>query len=371
MNLSSIVDETSPLIITGIRSIPPEIRIHGKDYKAIWSWDPWKAKDVPKWAKQYIGDFGRSVTELKWARSSTGGNKVKIIAIVNCAAIVLDYEEKTLDFIAPVTYSHTLELLPHGYLAIATTGSTQKDGIEIYDTKLYDPGDDVTSMPKPVQIIENFPVIHGLVFDHHSGILWAAGNNEAPDTKQGSSQPVLRAYAMKNIMATSGKHPFDQKPCHDFKVCEPAKLDIEWEGTAFSSWWDGAHDLIPVPASLGDSRILLITTDLDVYVFDTKDVLEPKFQRAEDVVFKYLPGFVPVGERTGANGRSLPRSDIKALSINAAGDYIYVQSMWKNWFANLVRIITDGDPKRKHDIDITQTVYVSRWFAAVPGWSSE
>lgn len=357
-------EHNSSPVITGVRSIPPppQIKIHDRVGDEKWTWTPCPWNGVPAWA---IPDLcnGRSVTEIKWAKPAATGDKVKIVAIVNSAAIVLDYADSKLDFVTRITNSHTLELLPDNFLAVATSGKTQNDGIAIYDMKAYEPGFFQLSSPEPVQNITGFPAVHGLVFDPHSHKLWAAGNDKSPDGNEGPSRSFLKAYAFNDSTAASRQQPVNPNAVHAFNISEPVQLDVEWKGTQFHSWWNGAHDLIPVP----NTRTLLITSDLDVHAFDIE---ASNFRHGKDVASQFLPGFVPVGERIGMDGQKLPRSDIKGISINAAGDYLYVQSKWKDWFADNVRIVEGENQNTYHDVEISQRVYKSRWFEGVAGWSS-
>lgn len=141
------------------------------------------------------------MTEIKWAKSAATGNEVKIVAIVNYAAIVLDYETKTLDFVTRITNSHTLELLPDTFLAVATSGKTPQNGIEIYDMKGKSPEFFQMGSPEPTQKITGFPAVHGSLFDPHSQKLWAAGNHKSPESNEGPSRPILKSYAFNGCTA--------------------------------------------------------------------------------------------------------------------------------------------------------------------------
>jgi len=350
--------------ITGVRSLPPMIKIHDQDRQEVWSWSPWEgaikvgAGEVPLWASTNLC-WGRSVTEVKWGLPEALDGKEKIVAIVNYAAIVLDVEHKTLDFVAEIESSHTLALLPGGFLAVATSDKTQNDGIDIYDIVAYSSSQ--SSSPKPVQRITGFPAIHGLVFDRHSQKLWAAGNDLSPADNGNPSTPVLKAFAFMGRTVDSAQYPIERGTVRVFSIAQPAQLDIEWGDTQYKSWWNGAHDLIPVP----NKRTLLITSDLDVHTFDIETF---EFKHGNEVISEIMPGFKPVGERTAKSGQSLPRSDIKAISVDSAGNYLYVQAEWHDWFANQVRIINVQNELRPFDLQVPQQVYKSRWFGAVAGW---
>ena len=64
---------------------------------------------------------------------------------------------------------------------------------------------------------------------------------------------------------------------------------------------------------------------------------------------------------------SLPRSDVKCISINGNDEVMYVQSKWQQDFGADVRILEDGRVKK---IPISTSIYKARWFAEIPGWSA-
>lgn len=291
---------------------------------------------------------GESMTEVKWAANGT-----KIVAVVGYAAIVLNYApenpelDQRIDFAICVADTHTLELLPDDFLAVATSGSKQSDGFKIYDLRISQPLLDEPS-PRPVQTIRGFPAVHGLLWDETSRKLWAIGNDKSPAGTEGPSQGVLRGYA------------FNPDPCRreildrgfdEYPVSVAEKLTTEWGPE--TNYWDGPHDLTGIP----NTRKILITTDLHVVGFD----VESRTWLSDAEVDSFLNGFVPVGNRA-----NITRSDIKSISMNKDGRLIYVQSKWKEWFGEDVRIIEKDHKLTKFPVDTS--VYKARWFMESPGW---
>jgi hypothetical protein len=337
--------------IRGHEDSPSHIRVQDASDGDPWEWSPSKvggSDNLPEDIKWSIKQ-GHSITEVKWVANGT-----KILAVVGNAAVVLNYApndpnlDKRVVFAIHVKHTHTLELLPNDYLAVATTGSSYWDGIEIYDLqtskpRLGEPG------PRPVQTIRGFPAVHGLLWDETSQKLWAVGNDKNPGGEE-PSQALLRGYSFNPNFCHSRTTILIEDEVDEYPISIPKKLTDEWGP---STWWDVPHDLAGIPFT----RKMLITTDLNVFGFD----LESRTFLDDFDMDTILDGFEPVSRPP-----SLPRSDIKCISMNGDGEIMYVQAKWMHWFGYDVRII-DGDGRLKK-IDIPTTVYKARWFAEIPGW---
>ena len=346
---------TSRRMILGIRGNRysyGRIEVQDPSGDVQWKWRPsniHKTSYLPDGVKSCITS-GPSVTEVKWAANGT-----KILAVVGNAAIILNYApdnpvlDQHIEFAICVHHTHTLELLPDDFVAVATTGKTPLDGIKIYDLNISKPMLDEPD-PRPVQTIRDFPAVHGLLWDGISKKLWAVGNDKSPAGEEGPSQGLLRGYEFKPDFCR--RNALDVEHVEESFVSDPKKLDVEWPKY---DYWDGPHDLAGIP----NTRKMLIATDLDVFGFD---VDSQTFLNASEVD-GYLKGFDPVSRPS-----SLPRSDIKCISINGNGEVMYVQSEWEEYFGTDVRILeTDGGVKK---IPISTSLYKARWFAEVPGWSA-
>ncbi|OAQ72692.1 hypothetical protein VFPPC_00597 [Pochonia chlamydosporia 170] len=344
-----------PKIISGLYgtgSALAAVVVHDTNGKESWRWTSNDAQNqgIP-------GDLlacikrNYAVPEVKWAN---GGKS--ILTIFNGAALMINYlpgnaQDKKIKFGTCVNRgdlgnTHSLELVPNNKIAIATTSDRLDGNIQVFDI-----GRGLQAFGNPVEKLDRIPGVHGLVWDKQSNMLWASGSDLAPNGKQPSAS-TLNAYAYNN-----GR--FQAKPVHEFKVSAPIKLTTEWANTQYSGWWDGGHDLTPVP----NQRKLLISTDVDVHVFD---IPSKKFEHGDAVVKKHLQGFQPVDKRVGSNGQSLPRSDIKCLSLDGSGNAIYIQAKWKDVTSHQINWLSGGKLQKAQRY--AQEVYRSRWFQGIPGW---
>lgn len=307
-----------------------------------WKWDLDNIKQqgiTPK-LKACIENMD-SITEAK--RVSNGS---KVVAIVgNAAAMIFDvpsasnHDTPTIRFAICVKNTHTLELLPDDFPAVATTGKAQSDGIEIYDLRTSTPlagGPD----PIPVQAIQGFPAVHGLLWDEKDQTLWAVGNDKSPEGDE-RSQGILRGLS---FAPNSDRSTVLQVSEEDEFIIRPTdRLTAEWgSGT---NWWNGPHDLVGIP----NTRKVLVTSDLSVVGVD----LESRVFLDEFEVDKILEGFTPIG----GNRHGLPRSDIKSMSINAEGRVMYVQATWGQYYSDIVNLI---EGKGVAKVRVEHNVYKAR-----------
>lgn len=222
-----------------------------------------------------------------------------MLAIYGNAAIIVNYapenplsDKQLLFAVCLDRNSHSLELVPDDKLAIATTSQGLQGSIKIFDC--------AQNNPSPVQELHLLPVCHALVWDQHDQTLWAVGNDKPPNGDDGKSYSILNGYQYDK---PNGR--FRRAVLDTYRVTEVASLLEEWTDADFAGWWDGPHDVVPIP----NERKLLIATGRDIHLFD---ITNGTFEHGDAVMQKYLPGFQPVDYRTGRNGVLLPRSDLKA-----------------------------------------------------------
>ncbi|KAK2605974.1 hypothetical protein QQS21_003600 [Conoideocrella luteorostrata] len=363
-----------PNIITGLRGNPAQIQIIRGDAvstledaktgsservsqkpllgdpQPIWTWDTKTGVGGVSSELTACIQRGTSSTDAKFA-----ANGKKIVAIIGYSAIVIGYDDKKVEYgvclDGPLWNTHTAELLPGNLLAVGTNGPAPEDGIWVYNaTKM-----DKPSPQKPIQKLKGVRALHGLVWDQQEQTLWAGGNTLGVDGSYGPSHCTIQGYKYD-------KSTHQLTESLNLTSSLAARLNTEWAGTSFAGWWEGTHDLVPVP----DSRLLLFTTDREIHAVDLKTGI---FNHSgEQLAAKFVKGFVPVDERKGQNGELLPRSDIKALGLHPQGGVIYTQAAWRK---------ESGIPTGVNHLSISgklsqlyngKQLYKSRWFAATPGW---
>lgn len=179
---------------------------------------------------------------------------------------------------------------------------------------VYDASKMVAS-PSPVQKFAGVRAIYGMLWDQQSQTLWAVGKTDAADGSGGEAMGIVQGYKYDQ----SSNKLSESK---GFTMSSAERLDAEWKGQPFEKWWDGPHDLVPVPSS----RTLLISTDRDLHAInlDTGEFNDS----GEQLVQQHLRGFRPLGDRTADDGQTLPRSDIKSISLRQDGSVPYTQAPW-------------------------------------------
>ncbi|KAG6125740.1 hypothetical protein E4U28_000859 [Claviceps purpurea] len=345
--ISLFPDSLKSQIITGLYGSPTStarIVIHDTDGQPSWSWSVQDGKNISVELRACLYDLcqaqGCSAPENKWAN-----NGDSVIAIHGSAAIIINHHpgrdtDKAVAFGIclnrdDMDNTHSAEMLPDGKIAIATTSNDIRGGIKIFDT--------FSSQgvgAAPIQQLDGVSAVHAVLWDDQRKVLWAAGNDRSPLSE--GSRSILNAY---RYTASSFETKYESHI-----ISSPVRLSTEWGSS--TPWWDGPHAMTLIP----NQRKLLITTDLDVHVFDMES---QSFQHGDLVAQRYLKGFQPEGTRNGPNGVFLPRSDIKSIDILENGNALYVQAQWGQVFGKHVSYISEG---RKQPNIWDQVLYRSRWF---------
>ncbi|KAG6005310.1 hypothetical protein E4U21_000285 [Claviceps maximensis] len=339
---------SGPQIITGLYGSPAaaaQIVIHDAAGRVSWSWSVQDGKNISPELRSCLYDVckakGCAAPDNKWAN-----NGESVVAIHGFAAIIINYHpgrdtDKAVSFGICLNRdnmenTHSVEMLLDGKIAIATTSNEMTGNIKIFDINQ---SKDVGAAP--IQQLDGIPAVHALLWDNQGRVLWAAGNDRSPLVKGSTS--ILNAY---NYRAGSFQ---TQHESHI--ISKPTLLSTEWGlGTL---WWDGPHTMTPIP----NQRQLLITTDLDVHVYDIESRI---FQHDESAAQQYLEGFQSVDDRAGPDGVSLPRSDIKSIEFLRNGDMLYVQAQWGKVSGNHVSYVSGGNMQPNI---WNQVLYRSRWFS--------
>ncbi|KAG5933104.1 hypothetical protein E4U59_007062 [Claviceps monticola] len=345
--ISLFQDSPKSQIITGLHGSPTStarIVIHDTNGQSSWSWSVQDGKNISVELRACLYDLcqaqGCSAPESKWAN-----NGDSVIAVHGSAAIIINHHpgrntDKAVAFGICLNRdnmdnTHSAEMLPDGKIAIATTSNDIRGGIKIFDTFS---SQGVGAVP--IQQLDGVSAVHAVLWDDQRKVLWAAGNDRSPLSE--GSRSILNAYRY-----TAGS--FETK-YESHIISSPVRLSTEWGSS--TPWWDGPHAMTSIP----NQRKLLITTDLDVHVFDMES---QSFQHGDPVAQRYLKGFQPEGIRNGPDGVLLPRSDIKSIDILENGNALYVQAQWGQVFGKHVSYLSEG---RKQSNIWDQVLYRSRWF---------
>lgn len=341
-----------PQIITGFYEAVPKIHIHDDQGNVSWAWDANMGLDLLPDSLKRCVQGGTSATEVKFAQQGT-----RIAAIIGRAAVLISHapgraDDKAVQFAVcldgDMENAHTVELLPGNLLAVATTGQEPSAGIRVYDASTMAAGS-----PVPVQELPGVRAIHGIIWEQQSQTLWAAGNTDAADGSGGVSYGVIQGYNMRD--------PGRLSQSVTYTMSEASQLGAEWDG-AFANWWDGPHDLVPIPSR----RMLLFPMDRDLHAIDlsTGEFNHSGGQLADE----YLKGFRALGSRTADDGQVLPRSDMKSVSLLPGGGALYTQAPWRS-SSVVARQVNLLSPTGMYSaLDMGETMYRSRWFAEIPGW---
>ncbi|KAF1734403.1 hypothetical protein CRV24_005941 [Beauveria bassiana] len=353
-------------VITGLYAndtAPAQIVVHDVNGRPSWTWsaaDAAAQPDIPADLLRCI-QSPTAVPEAKWANSGRS-----VLSIYNAAALIINHapgggdgdgQDKRVTFGVcldrdGMTNTHSLELVPDGQLAIATTNPGAAGSIVVFNVSA-----GLQANAAPAQSLNGLPAAHGLVWDEAARLLWGVGNSADPSGALPAA-PALAGYRY-------GRGAFQStSPTYLYNVTGSAagagvKLGTEWNGTEYAEWWDGGHDVTGVPGR----RQLLFSTDTDLHVFD---IDSQTFESGAAVARKYLPGFMPVDSRVGADGQALPRSDIKSLSIDGNHNVLYVQAAWQDVTSNHINLLENG--RLQPGLTYSQALYRARWFADTPTW---
>lgn len=193
-------------------------------FHETWTWDVSKAPGVP-------AEFVPKLQQIDDCKRSRDGKEMLISSSKGAVAIV-GYPQGDVRFWAAVPNAHSIELLPNGVVAAAS--STFKDGnmLMLFDRRM--PDKPLWTMPAEAA--------HGVTWDSKRNVLWALRHTEllklaVKREGDGVAVNVLKAYS--------------------------------WGG-------NGGHDLVLMP---GGNR-LVCTTSSKVMVFDIE---HETFTRFEDL----------------------------------------------------------------------------------------
>ncbi|KAF4256546.1 hypothetical protein LV164_001316 [Aspergillus fumigatus] len=355
LGLEAASGVNNDMVITGVykdeKIKHPMIIIHDINGKIVWNWSVSDVGEtVPHELLTCIATH-RAATEVKFAAKGS-----KVTAIIGSAALVINYPGKqVLSGICldgpQLSPAHTVELLPDNLFAIGDSNQNPDAGVWIYDSHKLFPR-------REHQHLKGIKAVHGMIWDDRMKSLWVSGTTEAADGKGVTAYGIVQRYQYdsgKGIFSVSENYTF---PC-------PSRLFTEWGDSLEGQYWDGPHDIVPIP----NQRLLLVPLERDIHAINITS--GETYNDGEQLAKDHLKGFRPIGARVGMFGDALPRSDIKSISVRADGSVLYTQAVWKEtgqWFAianqvNLLNVTGDACSFFKG-----KRIYRSRWFQEIPGW---
>jgi hypothetical protein len=185
----------------------------GVPFRKIWSWSAESSKQIK-------ADEVRKFANLDECKPVDGGKAILFCAS-NSGCGLIEYPSGKVVWSAFVTNAHSVELLPGGRIAAASSlGGNQ---LLLFDTRGESPGEPVWKAP--------LHSAHGVVWDAGRETLWALGFDE------------LRQYKLKDWSSSN--------PSLDLQKTHPLPSE-------------GGHDLRPVP----ETADLLVTNHAGVFLFD-------------------------------------------------------------------------------------------------------
>ena len=147
--------------------------------KEIWHWRPEESEGLPI-------PLMRKFITTDDCKAVSHGSEILITSSGDAVALVSHATGKTL-FYASVKNAHSAELLPGGFIAVASSSDSGGEGDRIV---LFDR--DRSEKP-----LATFPLTaaHGVIWDNKRNVLWALGGNELVrlrlDVATGSSPRVI------------------------------------------------------------------------------------------------------------------------------------------------------------------------------------
>lgn len=130
----------------------------GGEPAIVWEWNAQEAEDLPA---EYRTNYFRAIDDCKPAE---GGTKI-LVTSSSGGVVVIDRGSKRVLFRTVVPMAHSVELLPHGHIAVAGSTHPQGNCLAIYSLQTPD---------APVINLELYSG-HGVVFFDKTSDLYALG----------------------------------------------------------------------------------------------------------------------------------------------------------------------------------------------------
>lgn len=200
----------------GRTSIVHEGEIVDGQFKETWKWDARTSKGLPK-------EFVAKLSQVDDCKPSLGGNHLLLSSSKGAVAVV-QYPSGDAVFYAAVPNAHSIELLPDGIVAAASSTNPEGDRLILFDIR--HPNKRIWEMPAPAA--------HGVTWDPQRKVLWALDDTEVIQLKVERKGDGVDVQVLKRIAwGTKGGHDLglshDGKTLYVTTVFKPMVFDIATE----------------------------------------------------------------------------------------------------------------------------------------------
>ena len=160
LTVSVSMAHAEKLRVCGRTGIVHEGEVANGRFKQTWTWDASKSKGVP-------AAFVNKLTQIDDCKASADGKEMLISSSRGGIAIVAYPSGKTL-FYAAVPNAHSIDVLPNGIVAAASSTHPQGNRLILFDRNT--PDKEIYSLP--------IEAAHGVTWDAGRNVLWALCDTE-------------------------------------------------------------------------------------------------------------------------------------------------------------------------------------------------
>lgn len=239
-------------------------------FHETWTWDVSKAKGVP-------AEFVAPLQQIDDCKASVDGKEMLVSSSKGAVAIV-GYPAGDVRFWAAVPNAHSIELLPDGLVAAASSTHKYGNKLMIFDRKVPDKA--LWTMPAEAA--------HGVTWDARRGVLWALRHTELLKLAvrrdgDGVKVEVLKTYAWGG----NGGHDLVLTPGGRELVCTTSSrvmmFDIETETFHVYPELVGLKDVKSVTFDRRDGTMAYTIADSTEHWWTTMVHLRPVGGKVMDV----------------------------------------------------------------------------------------
>jgi antitoxin (DNA-binding transcriptional repressor) of toxin-antitoxin stability system len=163
--------------------------------KEIWHWRPEESEGLPM-------PLMRKFITTDDCKAVSQGNEILITSSGDAVALISHATGKTL-FYATVKNAHSAELLPGGFIAVASSSDSDGGGDRIVLFDRHEPDKALMALP--------LTAAHGVVWDSKREVLWALGGRELVRLRLDSATSSPRLITEKSV-------PLPAREGHDLQI---------------------------------------------------------------------------------------------------------------------------------------------------------